>query len=238
MYSVIETHFHTVASGHAYSTVLEGVAYAKKYGMKGLAITDHGPEMPAGAHLWHFGNQSAMDGEIDGIKIIKGVEANILNFEGDLDIPEEYLKKLDWVIASYHITCCEPGTVEDHTRGYINVIHNPYVDVLGHSGNDDYVYDYERVILEAKKYNKLIEINNHSSIGRPGSRERCPIIAELCKKHGVFVVVGTDAHFATKVGKIDLAMEMLQGMGFPEELILNLDENRFYQYLNSRKRPD
>lgn len=56
------------------------------------------------------------------------------------------------------------------------------------------------------------------------------------KKHGVPVVVGTDAHFATKIGKIDLAMEMLNDIGFPEELILNLDENRFYQYLNSRKK--
>lgn len=237
MYSVIETHYHTTASGHAYSTVLEGVAYAKKYGMKGLAITDHGPAMPGGAHLWHFGNQSAMEDEIDGIKIIKGAEANIMNFDGDMDIPEEFLKKLDWVIASYHTVCCKPGTIEEHTRGYLYVIHNPYVDVLGHSGNDDYVYDYEKVILEAKKYHKIIEINAHSPVGRPGSKERCPIIAGLCKKHGVPVAVASDAHFATQIGNVDAAMEMLQSIEFPEELILNMDEKRFYHYLENRKRP-
>ena len=236
MYSAVETHFHTVASGHAYSTVLEGVAYAKKYGMKGLAITDHGPAMPGCAQLWHFGNQSAIDPEIDGIRIVKGVEANILNYDGEIDIPEEYLKKVDWVIASYHVVCCAPSTVEDHTRGYINVLHNPYVDVLGHSGNDDYVYDYETVIKEAQKCGKLIEINAHSPIGRPGSSERCPIIAQLCKKYEVPVVVGTDAHFATKVGKVDLAMDMLKSIDFPEELILNMDADRFFNYLKNRKR--
>ena len=41
MVTAVETHYHTIASGHAYSTVLEGVMYAKKYGMKGLAVTDH-----------------------------------------------------------------------------------------------------------------------------------------------------------------------------------------------------
>lgn len=46
MVTAVETHYHTIASGHAYSTVLEGVMYAKKYGMKGLAVTDHGPAMP------------------------------------------------------------------------------------------------------------------------------------------------------------------------------------------------
>lgn len=236
MFSAIETHFHTVASGHAYSTVLEGVAYAKRYGMKGLAITDHGPEMPGGAHLWHFGNQSAIGPEVDGIKIIKGVEANIMDFDGNIDIPEEFLRKLDWVIASYHIVCCPPGSIEDHTMGYLNIIHNPYVDVLGHSGNDDYVYDYETVILEAKKYQKIIEINAHSPIGRPGSKERCPEIAKLCKKHKVPVVVSTDAHFAAKIGIVDLAIDMLKEIDFPQELILNMDEDRFYQYLSSRNR--
>lgn len=146
MYSVVETHYHTIASGHAYSTVLEGVAYAKKYGLKGLAITDHGPAMPGAPHVWHFGNQSAIGDEIDGIHIYKGAEADIMSYDGELDIPEEMLKKLDWVIASYHVPCITPSTVEEHTKGYLNILKNPYVDVLGHSGNDDYVYDYEKVI--------------------------------------------------------------------------------------------
>ena len=60
MVTAVETHYHTIASGHAYSTVLEGVMYAKRYGMKGLAVTDHGPAMPGAPHIWHFGNQSAI----------------------------------------------------------------------------------------------------------------------------------------------------------------------------------
>lgn len=237
MYSVIETHCHTIASGHAYSTALECITYAKRYGMKGVAFTDHGPSMPGAPHIWHFGNQSAIGEEVDGIRIYKGAEANIMNYDGELDITEEFLKKLDWVIASYHVPCCAPATVKEHTEGYLKALHNPYVDVLGHSGNDDYVYDYERVIAEAKKCGKVIEINAHSPIGRPGSKERCPVIAELCKKYGVNIVVSTDAHFAAKIGAVDLAWEMLEAIDFPKELILNMDLERFESYLQGRKRP-
>lgn len=236
MYSVVETHYHTIASGHAYSTVLEGAAYAKKYGLRGLAITDHGPAMPGAPHVWHFGNQSAIGDEIDGVRIYKGAEADIMSYGGDLDIPEDMLKKLDWVIASYHVPCIAPSTVEDHTRGYLENLKNPYIDVLGHSGNDDYVYDYETVIMEAGRLGKIIEINHHSPIGRPGSKERCPEIAKLCKKHGVFVVVSTDAHFAAKIGIVDNAWNLLKEIDFPEELILNMDFNRFEHYIKNRKR--
>ena len=122
MVTAVETHYHTIASGHAYSTVLEGVMYAKRYGMKGLAVTDHGPAMPGAPHIWHFGNQSAIGEEVDGIRIFRGAEANIMDYDGGLDITEEFLKKLDWVIASYHVGCCPPSSVEDHTRGYLKVL--------------------------------------------------------------------------------------------------------------------
>ena len=236
MVTAVETHYHTIASGHAYSTVLEGVMYAKRYGMKGLAVTDHGPAMPGAPHIWHFGNQSAIGEEVDGIRIFRGAEANIMDYDGGLDITEEFLKKLDWVIASYHVGCCPPSSVEDHTRGYLKVLENPYVDALGHSGNDDYVYDYETVVREVKRLGKVMEINNHSPIGRPGSGERCPVIARLCAQYEGPVVISTDAHFAAKIGQADWAFEMLESVGYPKELILNRDLETFERYLAGRPR--
>lgn len=159
-----------------------------------------------------------------------------MDYDGGLDITEEFLKKLDWVIASYHVGCCPPSSVEDHTRGYLKVLENPYVDALGHSGNDDYVYDYETVVREVKRLGKVMEINNHSPIGRPGSGERCPVIARLCARYEVPVVISTDAHFAAKIGQADWAFEMLESVGYPKELILNRDLETFERYLAGRPR--
>ena len=162
-----------------------------------------------------------------------------MDYDGGLDITEEFLKKLDWVIASYHVGCCPPSSVEDHTRGYLKVLENPYVDALGHSGkrHELTVYDYETVVREAKRLGKVMEINNHSPIGRPGSGERCPAIARLCARYEVPVVISTDAHFAAKIGQADWAFEMPGNPWvIPKELILNRDLETFERYLAGRPR--
>lgn len=82
---------HTVSSGHAYSTITENALVASRRGLKLLGMTDHGPSMPGVPHLYHFGNLSIILKEISGIKILPGVEANIVNHEGELDIPFCYL---------------------------------------------------------------------------------------------------------------------------------------------------
>ena len=145
----------------------------------------------------------------------------------DRDISDERLSKLDWVIASCHVDCIQPSTVEDHTNAYLQVAKNPHVDVIGHCGDDRYRFDYERVIPEFGRQGKIVEINNHSFAIRPGSAENCREIALLCKKHGVRVVVNTDAHFAMEIGQVLQALEMLESIDFPEELVVNADFDRF-----------
>ena len=49
-----DMHTHTIASTHAYSTITENCEWAAKYGMKGIAMTDHAMNMPDSPHIWHF----------------------------------------------------------------------------------------------------------------------------------------------------------------------------------------
>ena len=50
-----DLHTHTLVSQHAYSTVIENVKYAAENGVEAIAVTDHAPGTPDGAHDWHFG---------------------------------------------------------------------------------------------------------------------------------------------------------------------------------------
>lgn len=228
----VETHCHTVASTHAYSTVIEIAKAAHEKGLKAVAITDHGPMIPDGAHLWHFGNLRCLPPVIEGVRILHGVEANIIDYDGNIDIPEATLKELDWVIASYHNS---PGTIEQHTNSYMKLCGNPYIDVIGHSGTDAFKYDYEKVIPVFKQKGKIVEINSHSFEVRAGAQENCKKIALLCKKHRVPVVVSSDAHFCFSVGDVGEALEMLSSIGFPEELILNKSAERIYRWIDNKK---
>ena len=91
---IADLHIHTVASGHAYSTMEEYVAAAKKKKLKIIAFTDHGPAMPGGAPLYHFANQKMIPDTLQGIRILRGAEVNVINFDGELDIPDE--KGMGW----------------------------------------------------------------------------------------------------------------------------------------------
>ena len=80
-----DMHTHTVASGHAFSTFKENVEEAAFKGLLALGISDHAPAMPGTAHPIYFGNFKCIRQELMGVKLFMGVEANILDFEGNLE---------------------------------------------------------------------------------------------------------------------------------------------------------
>ena len=225
---IAETHCHTIACGHAYSTLYENAQAAAAKGIEFLCLTDHAPAMEDGPHHWFFKNiVNVVPDRLAGVNILKGAEVNILDYEGKLDLPDEYLKKLDWVIASYHIVCIEPGSKEDCTKGWLAIAENPLVDVIGHCGDSRYPFDHQKVVQAFAKHGKIVEINAHSFSCRPGTLENCREIAQWCKQYEVPVVCSSDAHFFTQIGEVDQALNMLREIDYPEELILNLDRERF-----------
>lgn len=225
---IADTHTHTSACQHAYSTLIENVTYAKKIGLKAIANTEHGPTIPGAPHYWFHGNQKCLPRYVEDVLVLRGCEANIIDFSGSLDITEADLVKLDWVIASFHEQVITPGTVEQHTNAYLTIARNPHVDVIGHCGDERFRFDYEAGVKAFKEQGKIVEINSHSFAIRPGSKENCRAIALLCKQYEVPIVISSDAHFCTEVGSFDNSIRMLREMEFPQELILNADWDRFF----------
>src|SRR5665648_111611 len=107
----IDTHVHTISSGHAYSTFSDYLLHAKQNGIEMFALTDHGPKMPGASHIYHIANLKQIPSIIDGIEILRGVEANIISNDGNIDIPDRILNKLDLVIGSLHTPCIKPSTI-------------------------------------------------------------------------------------------------------------------------------
>lgn len=224
---IADTHTHTLACDHAYGTISENAAAAAQKGLRFLAMTEHTPGMPGGPSPLHFMNLRVIPNELCGVTILKGAEVNILNYRGKLDLTDGMMEGLDWVVASMHTPNINPGTVQQQTNGWLAVAENPLVDVIGHCGDGRYPFDHEPVIRAFAKHNKLVEINAHSFTAREASEINCPKIARLCAEHGVRIVVNSDAHFSSGVGDFAAAVEMLERIGFPEELIVNADYHRF-----------
>jgi len=233
---VVDTHTHTISSGHAYSTIQENAKEASVNGMKMINMSDHGPAMNGAPFQYHFGNLRVIPDLLYGIRVIKGVELNIINYSGEVDLSEYYLKRLDLVMASYHDICIEPATVEEHTNAAIQVLANPYIDVLAHAGNPQFQIDIENVVKAARDYNKLIEINNHSFYVRTGSEKNCHELALMCKKYGVRITTGSDAHISFNVGKFENVYKLLAEVDMPEELVVTTSVEKMDEYLLERKK--
>ncbi len=233
----VDTHTHTVISGHSWSTLSENVHAAKARGLTGFCLTEHGPAIPGGAPEYIPHSEQMLPSIIDGIRVYRGIEADILDFTGRLDIPDQFLRLTEFAIASFHSIFLEAGTIEQNTQAYLGALRNPWIDTIGHADDPSVPCDLEAVVLEAKKLNKLIELNNNSlTPHRPNSRGSITKYALLCKQHGVPVCVASDAHYYTMVGSVDPLMTLLTEIDFPSGLIVNMTQDRFEAYLATRKK--
>lgn len=232
----VDTHAHTLASGHAYSTIREMAAAGAAKGLKALALTEHAPEMPGTCQLYYFQNIDVVPRQMCGIQMLFGAELNIMDPDGTVDLPERVCKELDIVIASIHPPCYGmEHTKEENTRAYIETMKKPYINIIGHPDDGRFPVEYEAVVKAAKETGTLLELNNSSlrpQSYRQGTRENMKTLLALCKQYEVPVTTGSDAHVDMDAGNFSNIEDVLKECEFPKELILTTDFERLKPFLN------
>ena len=221
--SVLDLHTHTLVSGHAYCSLREMAKAAADKGLEVLGITEHAPAMPGTCHKYYFENLKIVPREMYGIQLLLGSEVNILDAQGTVDLVQRTLERMDVVIASLHMPCMKPGSKLENTESYLNVMKNPYVNIIGHPDDGRYEIDYEALVQGAKEYGKVLELNNHSmdpDCNRQNAVENDTVMLNLCKKYQVPVVMKVDAILYLLIGGFVLASDRLEKVDFPEELVL------------------
>lgn len=235
---LLDTHTHTLASGHAYCTLLEMVRAAADKGLELICITDHAPGMERTTHKDHFLNFKVIDREIFGVKVLMGAELNVMDFQGTIDLSQKLLDNLDMAIVSQHIWCMpQAGSPEANTSALIHAMDCPKVCIVGHPDDSRFPQDYPALVRAAGERGVLLEVNDTSlapNCHRQGARENLTVMLELCRREGVPVVVGSDAHFISAVGAHSRAQALLEELEFPEELVLNRNPELFLDHLTRR----
>lgn len=235
----IDTHAHTLVSGHAYNTMREMMEAAAKKGLKGLALTEHAPEMPGSTNLYYFQNHTVVPREMYGVKLLFGAELNILDEEGHVDLPNKTLEGLDIAIASIHTLCFqEERSQEAVMKAYKNAMACSYIDIIGHPDDGRFPVDYEELAAYAKHTGTLLELNNSSL--KPGSfrmntRENALLMLKHCKEQEAMIVLGTDSHIDVSIADYGYAQEVLEEAEFPEHLIANTSYKKLISVLKRYK---
>ncbi len=223
-----DLHVHTISSGHAYSTVEEYAAQAKKIGLKGFAIADHGPAMPGAPHAYHFQNLGMIPEKINGVRIYRGIEANIIDADGTADLPEEWLTRLEIVLIATHPRCgYDDQGADKNTEVLFKAIDKyPRINIIAHPGNPKYPLKVEETIALAKARGVVIEINNSSFTSRAGSWDKCLEFAKEVKRQDAKVVLTTDSHISMMLGVFDKSLQIVKEAGLTEDHIINTSLDR------------
>jgi DNA polymerase (family 10) len=197
-----DLHMHTTATDGE-DTLGEMVRAAAARGLSYVAITDHGQRVTMARGLdrtrllrqWDEIdrlNESLAEEGRPPIMVLKGIEVDMLE-KGGLDLPDEVLKRADWVVASLHYGQNQPR--ERITQRIVEAIENPYVSVIGHptgrliNRRPPYDVDIEAVIAAAARTGTFLEIN-----ANPWRLDLDDRHAAAAKRAGVKVVISTDAH--------------------------------------------
>ena len=203
MKTLLDVHTHTIASGHAYSSLQEMTLAAKEKGLEILGITEHGPHIPGTCDPIYFRNLHCVPRQLD----------------------EDYWRMLDIRIAGIHSLCWQGGTKEENTQGVINAMRNPFVQIISHPGDGTAELDFEALMKVSKETHTLLEINNHSmapirhkTVAAPNNLE----LLELAKKYDTPVIFGSDAHFSTMIADYSNIMPLVEKAEFPEKFMAYL----------------
>jgi DNA polymerase (family X) len=192
-----DLHMHTTFTDGR-NSVREMALAARDRGYEYIAITDHtrNTRVANGLHPHQIDKYlieiEKVDAELDGIRVLKGLEVDILA-DGSMDMPDEIMARLDVVIAAIHSHFDQP--VEIMTARVASALENPYVQILAHpSGRligqrSPLLLDFDRLFPVVREYGVMLELN--------ANPERLDIHAENCRiarDFGIPVVISTDAH--------------------------------------------
>jgi DNA polymerase (family 10) len=211
-----DLHSHSTWSADGKNTIEEMAHAAGARGYSYLAVTDH-------SHYLREGRLSAQREEIEALnerlapfRLLRGIEVNI-RADGSLDVPDEALGDLDWVIASLH-TAFE----RNPTERILAAIENPHVDCIGHltgrriNTRGGAEVDIERVVERAAATGTALEINS-----QPDRLDMRDMHARLAGEAGVRIPVSTDAHSTAALGYAELGVAQARRAWLTKDHVLN-----------------
>ena len=226
-----DLHTHTHWSQDGKNTLEEMVAAALARGYEYYAITDHSHYLREGRLALQLREIEQMREKYPKLRILAGVEANIRS-NGEVDVPEEELAQLDWVVASVH------NAPENRpTERVLEALDNPYVDCIGHltgrriSTRGPRDVDVERVIEKTLEVGAFLEIN-----GQPDRLDLRDVHARAAKEAGLKLIVNSDGHQISAQNYVEFGIAQARRGWLTADDVLNTRTWKQIEKLR-RKRP-
>lgn len=234
-----EYHTHTFYSDGK-STMEDNVIAARNCGIKTIGISDHGyRHMGFGVSYRDYPKMKdevlKLRDKYPDMEILLGVEANILDDTGLIDVDDYILRYVDYVMAGYHFgsSITKPRGLRNHvcnfikplkrfevdynTRALINAMKQNDLFILTHPGDKGDI-DTKEVAKVAMETGTILEINTHHA-------NLSAAQLSLIKDWDLKFSVGADAHRSEHIGNLEVALKNIREAGLSLDKVINLKED-------------
>jgi len=229
-----ELHCHSTWSADGRGSIEEMARAARSRGDRFLALTDHSHYLRDGRMEAQWDEIERVNERVKPFRVLRGVEANIRS-DGSIDVADELLAELDWVVASLHA-----AFDRSPTERLLAALDHPHVDCIGHltgrklNRRPGAEIDVELVVARAAETGTALEINS-----QPDRLDMRDVHARLAGEAGVRVPITTDAHSTNALGYRELGVAQARRAWLTKGQVLN---TRPWREIASRRpgarRPD
>lgn len=233
----IDLHTHSLSSGHALNTVYELAKEASRKKLTILGITDHGSSMEGAPHEGYFWISDKLS-NLYGVEILLGSEVNIINKSGEIDLSRKCLEKQKIVIACIHEkTPYKNMSIRDNTLALTNAMNNPHVKIISHPIRPEFKVDIKQLVESACSTKTLLELNDQLFEREQGNEsllEQYYLLISLCKKYGAPIIIGSDAHIASRIGEDRHVLAIQKKLSLTNNMIINNREQDLRFFLKNK----
>ncbi len=217
----VDLHAHTHFSRCGLHSIIEMLEAARAREMTALAITDHG--LSLGGHI-NSSFYERLHDPVDGIRLLKGIESNVVDHEGTVDCPREFLPYMDVVLLGLHHNISHKLKPQEYTDMVIRALDaNPYIAVITHPNDPNFPVEMSRLAAECAERGVALELNNSKIVYNRVESRHVEALIDACKVHACPVVINSDSHAVNEVGDDSAMRPFVQRQGLPRELIRNRD---------------
>lgn len=230
----IDLHTHSFFSACGLHTHMEILTRAKALGMKAVAITDHGATLSPRFSSPFY---DRLHNPLEGIRLLKGVECNLVNESGAIDIPLKFLSYLDVVLLGIHFNTPTGLGREAYTKMMLAAIEkNPAIDILTHLNDVNYPVDFKEVIAAATDKGIAVELNNSKTLLGRSPDELTRELVATANSLGSRIVITSDMHALEELGSDSSVKHFLDEENYPLNRVVSLSAESAIQFLDERRK--
>jgi putative hydrolase len=230
-----DLHVHSIRSQCGTMTYGEIVGRARALGMRSVAITDHALAFHGNRWQFHILVKRFPD-VVEGVRVYKGIELNVVDEDGTVDMPDELLGSFDYVSVGLHSVegCFRSDDAATNTAALMAALeHNPWIDAVVHPTHRTHPLQFSQLLPAMARLEVAFEVNECGHRYGKSDPSRTAEVLGRAVLAGVPLLSNSDAHVFHEVGADEAILDVFRRADLDPEIAVNTDADALEAFLET-----